>query len=107
VTAAALVSASADRTCDAPYSEKLMNLCKNAEIPDFDRSQDVTIAALEGLGTLTVGDRTVTLTPGIFVFIPAGIPRTLKAETPLNLLLIHNEADPDLSESAWLINFQL
>lgn len=109
MTAAALVSASADRTCDTqpPYDQKLMNLGKNSEIPDLDNSQDVTIAVLEGLGNLAVGDRTVTLTPGIFVFIPAGIPRTLKAETSLNLLLIHSEADPDLSESAWLMNFQL
>lgn len=106
---AAMVSLFADRTCDtqAPYSQKLMNLSTNSEIPDLDNSQDVTIAILEGLGNLAVGDRTVTLQPGVFVFIPAGIPRTLKVETILNLLVINCEADPDLSESAWLMNFQL
>ena len=104
---AAMVSLFADRTCDTqpPYSQKLMSLGKNSEIPDLDNSQDVTIAVLEGLGNLAVGDRTVTLQPGVFVFVPAGIPRTLKAETTLNLLLINTEADPDMSESAWLINF--
>ncbi|HAT12641.1 MAG TPA: hypothetical protein DCS91_02655 [Microcoleaceae bacterium UBA11344] len=108
MTATAAMSASADRTCDTqpPYSQKLMSLGKNSEIPDLDHSQDVTIAVLEGLGNLAVGDRTVTLQPGVFVFIPAGIPRTLKAETTLNLLLINCEADPDMSESAWLMNFQ-
>ncbi len=106
---AAMVSLFADRTCDTqpPSSQKLMNLSANSEIPDLDNSQDVTIAVLEGLGNLAVGDRTVTLQPGVFVFIPAGIPRTLKAETTLNLLLINSDADPDLSESAWLMNFQL
>ncbi|MFB8796817.1 MAG: cupin domain-containing protein [Microcoleus sp.] len=105
---AAMVSLFADRACDtqAPYSQKLIGLGTNSEIPDLDHSQDVTIAVLEGLGNLAVGDRTVTLQPGVFVFIPAGIPRTLKAETTLNLLLINSEADPDMSESAWLMNFQ-
>nr|WP_255699307.1 cupin domain-containing protein [Tychonema sp. BBK16] len=104
-----MVSLFADRTCDTqpPYSQKLTNLSTNSEIPDLDNSQDVTIAVLEGLGNLAVGDRTVTLQPGVFVFIPAGIPRTLKVETTLNLLLINCEADPDMSESAWLMNFQL
>jgi hypothetical protein len=41
------------------------------------------------------------------VFVPAGIPRSLKVQTTLNLLLIDCEADPDMSESAWLMNFQL
>ncbi|WP_377478100.1 MAG: cupin domain-containing protein [Microcoleus anatoxicus] len=106
---AAMVSLFADRTCDtqAPYSQKLMNLYPNSEIPDLDNSQDVSIAVLEGLGNLMVGDRTVTLQPGVLVFVPAGIPRTLKVATTLNLLLINCEADPDLSESAWLMNFQL
>ncbi|NJK65647.1 MAG: hypothetical protein HC789_01180 [Microcoleus sp. CSU_2_2] len=107
MTAVAMVSASGDRTCDAPYSQKLMNLDKNSEIPDLDNSQDVTIAVLEGLGNLAVGDRTVTLTPGVFVFVPAGISRALKVETMLNLLLIHCQPDPDLCESAWLMNVQL
>ena len=109
MTAAALVSASVDRPCDTqpPYSQKLMSLGTNSEIPDLDNSQDVTITVLEGLGNLAVGDGTVTLQPGVFVFVPAGIPRTLKVETTLNLLLIHCEADPHLCESAWLMNFQL
>lgn len=106
---AAIVSASASRISDGQPadSQKLMSLGKNSEIPDLDNSKDVTIAILEGVGTLTVCDRTVTLTPGVFVFVPAGIPRTLKVQTTLNLLLIDCEPDPDLSESAWLINFQL
>ncbi|MEG4319725.1 MULTISPECIES: cupin domain-containing protein [unclassified Microcoleus] len=106
---AAIVSASASRISDGQPtdSQKLMSLGQNSEIPDLDRSKDVTIAVLEGVGTLTVCDRTVTLTPGVFVFVPAGIPRTLKVQTTLNLLLIDCEADPDMSESAWLMNFQL
>ncbi|GEM_PF-1127314 len=106
---ASMVSLFADRTYDTqpPSSQKLMNLRTNSEIPDLDHSQDVTIAVLEGLGNLAVGDRTVTLQPGVFVFIPAGIPRTLKVETILNLLVINYEADPDLGESVWLMTFQL
>ena len=106
---AAIVSASADRISDGKpaESQKLMSLDKNSEIPDLDNSKDVTLAVLEGGGTLTVCDRTVTLKPGVFVFVPAGIPRTLKVQTTLNLLLIDCEADPDMSESAWLMNFQL
>ena len=106
---ASMVSLFADRTYDTqpPLSQKLMNLRANSEIPEFDHSQDVTIAVLEGLGNLAVGDRTVTLQPGVFVFIPAGIPRTLKVETILNLLVINYEAQPDLGESVWLMSFQL
>jgi quercetin dioxygenase-like cupin family protein len=106
---AAIVSASASRISEAQPadSQKLMSLGQNSEIPDLDRSKDVTIAILEGVGTLTVCDRTVTLTPGVFVFVPAGIPRSLKVQTTLNLLLIDCEPDPDLSDSAWLMNFQL
>ncbi|MEG4989323.1 cupin domain-containing protein [Microcoleus sp. BR0-C5] len=106
---AAIVSASADRISDGQPadSQKLMSLSKNSEIPDLDNSKDVTLAVLEGGGTLTVWDRTVTLKPGVFVFVPAGIPRSLKVQTTLNLLLIDCEADPDMSESAWLMNFQI
>lgn len=106
---AAIVSASASRISEGQPadSQKLMSLGKNSQIPDLDNSKDVTLAVLEGVGTLTVCDRTVTLKPGVFVFVPAGIPRTLKVQTTLNLLLIDCEPDPDLSESAWLINFQL
>jgi len=105
---AAIVSASASRIGNGqPTSQKLISLGRNSQIPDLDHSTDVSIAVLEGVGTLTVCDRTVTLTPGVFVFVPAGIPRTLKVQTTLNLLLIDCEPDPDLSESAWLMNFQL
>ncbi|MEG4802895.1 cupin domain-containing protein [Microcoleus sp. ARI1-B5] len=105
---AAIVSASASQISDGQLADqKLMSLGKNAEIPDLDNSKDVTIAVLEGVGTFTVGDRTVTLKPGVFVFVPAGIPRSLKVATTLNLLLIDCEPDPDMSESAWLMNFQL
>jgi quercetin dioxygenase-like cupin family protein len=108
VTAAAILSASVDRTDgQAPYSQELMSLGANSEIPDLDNSQDVTVAVFEGLGSLAVGDRTVTLTPGVFVFVPAGIPRALKVETKLNLLLIQCESESDNNESAWLMNFQL
>ncbi|MEP6518043.1 cupin domain-containing protein [Microcoleus vaginatus] len=106
---AAIVSASASPISDGQPadSQKLMSLGKNSEIPDLDNFKDVTIAVLEGVGTLTVCDQKVTLTPGVFVFVPAGIPRSLKVQTTLNLLLIDCEPDPDLSESAWLMNFQL
>ncbi|MEG4498063.1 hypothetical protein QUB05_12690 [Microcoleus sp. F10-C6] len=104
---AAIVSASASRISDGQpaYSQKLMSLGRNCEIPDLDNSKDVTLAVLEGVGTLTVCDRTVTLKPGVFVFLPAGIPRSLTVQTALNLLLIDCEADPDMSESVWLMNF--
>lgn len=106
---AAIVSASALRISDGQPadSQKLMSLGKNSEIPDLDNSKDLTLAVLEGVGTLRVCSRTVTLKPGVFVFIPAGIPRSLKVQTTLNLLLIDCEADPEMSESAWLMNFQL
>lgn len=106
---AAIVSASASRISDGQPadSQKLMSLGKHSEIPDLDNSKDVTLAVLEGVGTLTVCDRIVTLKPGVFVFVPAGIPRSLKVQTTLNLLLIDCEPDPDMSESAWLMNFQI
>lgn len=109
MTAAAIVCASVDRIAGGQpaYSQELMSLGANSEIPDLDNSQDVTVTVLEGLGSLVVGDRTVTLTPGVFVFVPAGMSRTIKVETTLNLLLIHCDSDPDTNESAWLMNFEI
>lgn len=109
MTAAAIASASVDRIADAqpPYSQELMSLGANSAMPDLDDSQDVTVTVFEGLGSLVVGDRTVTLTPGVFVFVPAGISRAIKVETTLNLLMIRCDSDPDTNESAWLMNFQI
>ncbi|NJL67561.1 MAG: cupin domain-containing protein [Microcoleus sp. SM1_3_4] len=87
MTAAAIVCASVDRIAGGQpaYSHEVMSLGANSAMPDLNDSQDVTVTVLEGLGSLVVGDRTVTLTPGVFVFVPAGISRAIKVETTLNL----------------------
>ncbi|NJR26367.1 MAG: cupin domain-containing protein [Richelia sp. CSU_2_1] len=109
MTAAAIVCASVDRIAGGQpaYSHEVMSLGANSAMPDLNDSQDVTVTVLEGLGSLVVGDRTVTLTPGVFVFVPAGISRAIKVETTLNLLMIRCDSDPDTNESAWLMNFQI
>ncbi|HEV2357539.1 MAG TPA: cupin domain-containing protein [bacterium] len=55
-------------------------------IPVHQPAVDVTIAVLEGEGTLVVGDREASVGPGAIAFAPAGTARGLKAATRLVVL---------------------
>jgi mannose-6-phosphate isomerase-like protein (cupin superfamily) len=85
------------------YQQNLMSLGANTELPEICDEKDVTIAVLEGHGTLTLNEEVIPLEPGRFIFIPAQMPHVLRAQTSLVFLLSRCESNSDLPETAWTI----
>lgn len=85
------------------YQQNLMSLGAETELPEICDGT-VTIAVLEGEGSLSLNDDVVSLEPGRFVFIPANMPHRLQTQTSLIFLLSRCEPDPGIDESAWVIN---
>lgn len=81
-----------------------MSLRAEVELPELCDSKDVTIAVLEGQGSLTLHGEVVTLEPGMLVYIPAYIRHILRASAYLVLMLNRYEPDSDTSESVWIFN---
>ncbi len=86
------------------YQQNLMSLGAEVELLEICDATDVTLTVLEGQGSLTLHEEVVILEPGMFVFIPAQTPHTLRTQASLVFLLIRCEPDPFASESAWVIN---
>jgi mannose-6-phosphate isomerase-like protein (cupin superfamily) len=88
----------------SPYQQHLMSLSAEAKLPETYDDKDVTIAILEGQGSLTLTEEIIPLEPGRFVFIPAHMPHQLNTETRLVFLLSRCDSDPGIHDSAWMIN---
>lgn len=84
--------------------QNLMSLGAETELPEICDAKDVTIAVLEGQGSLLLNEEVIPLEPGRFVFIPAEMPHTVRTQTSLVFLLSRCESDSGISESAWMIN---
>lgn len=61
-------------------------------IPVHQPGVDLTLAVLEGTGSLVAGEREEPIAPGTVAFIPAGEARGLKAES--RLILLHVVTPP-------------
>jgi mannose-6-phosphate isomerase-like protein (cupin superfamily) len=85
------------------YQQNLMSLGTNTDLLDICDDKDVTIAILEGDGSLTLNEEIISLQPGRFIFIPAQRSHTVQAHTRLVFLLCRSESDSDLAETAWTI----
>lgn len=62
-----------------------------------DRSAEL-LYILEGQGTMTLGDRTLRVKPGMAIYIPAGVKHSLKLDTkiePLRALQIYTPGGPE------------
>ncbi len=79
-------------------------------IPVHQPGVDLTLAVLEGTGSLVAGEREEPITPGAVAFIPAGEARGIKAKTRLILLHVvtppptdvdHIQVDSGLQRGAW------
>lgn len=117
----------------AIYQQNMMSLGADVQLPEICDAQDVTIAVLEGNGTLSVNGELVALEPGMVVFIPANTahrlqtqplvdnskqPLTSISKRPLagisrrsQLIFLLNRCRPDHSapdysadETAWIVN---
>lgn len=85
------------------YQQNLMSLGTETKLPEICDDLDVTIAILEGQGSLTLNEEIIPLEPGRFIFIPAQMPHTLRTHTSFMFLLCRSKSDPGLSETAWAI----
>ncbi len=65
----------------------LFCLAGGTEISEHSSTRNATINVIEGRGILTLNGSDISLTPGIFVFMPANAPHALKAEENLAFLL--------------------
>lgn len=79
-------------------------------IPVHQPGVDLTLAVLEGTGSLVAGEIERPLAPGAIAFIPAGEARGIKAETRLVLLHVvtppptdadHVQVASGLKRGAW------
>ena len=85
------------------YQQNLMSLGAEAELPEIYDEKDVTIAVLQGHGSLTLNQEIILLEPGRFIFIPAQMPHILQTQTSLVFLLSRCESNSGLPETAWAI----
>ncbi|MBV9388719.1 MAG: cupin domain-containing protein [Chroococcidiopsidaceae cyanobacterium CP_BM_ER_R8_30] len=76
------------------YQQNLMSLGTEAELLEICDAKDVTLTVLEGQGSLTLYEEVLTLEPGMFVFIPAQTPHTLRTQASLIFLLVRCEPEP-------------
>ncbi len=61
-------------------------------IPVHQPGVDLTLAVLEGTGSLVAGEREEPIAPGTIAFVPAGEARGIKANT--RLILLHVVTPP-------------
>jgi quercetin dioxygenase-like cupin family protein len=58
------------------------------ELSEHTASRPALLQIVRGEGRLTLGGDAVTAAPGTFVRMPAGLPHSVRAETPLVMLLV-------------------
>lgn len=75
------------------YQQNLMSLGTEVELLEICDAKDVTLTVLEGQGSLALHEEVLTLEPGMFVFIPAQTPHTLRTQASLIFLLIRCEPE--------------
>lgn len=73
------------------YNYTLMCLSKGTEIDTYTSTKNGCIQVLKGKGTFKLFDKEIEMKPGIFIFMPANTPHSLKAEDDLAILLCLNQ----------------
>lgn len=58
------------------------------ELSEHTASMPATLQFFSGDATLTLGDETRAVGPGCFVHMPAGLPHSIRANTPTVMLLV-------------------
>ena len=69
----------------------LLCLAPNTEIAEHKSTRNATVNVIEGRGVLTLSGQDIVLEPGVFVFIPANAPHSLRSEEKLAFLLTLSE----------------
>ena len=73
------------------YSYTLMCLAKGTDIDTHTSSKNGVVQVLKGSGIFRLFDRDIEMRPGIFIFMPADAPHSLKADEDLAILLCLKE----------------
>ncbi|NJN90866.1 MAG: cupin domain-containing protein [Leptolyngbyaceae cyanobacterium SL_5_14] len=70
----------------------LFCLATGTDLTEHASTRNATIHVIEGRGTLTLKGQSITLTPGVLVFMPANAPHALRAAENLAFLLTLSES---------------
>jgi nitric oxide dioxygenase len=68
-----------------------MCLAKGTDIDTHTSSKNGVVQVLKGSGIFRLFDRDIEMRPGIFIFMPADAPHSLKADEDLAILLCLKE----------------
>lgn len=82
---------------EAAMTELLMLAGSTVPEHTHDRSAEL-LYILSGTGTMTLGDRTFEVKPGMAIYIPAGMKHSLKVETkiePLRAVQVYTPGGPE------------
>jgi quercetin dioxygenase-like cupin family protein len=66
----------------------LFGFAPGQELSEHTASQPATLTFLQGEAKLTLGDESMDAQPGTWVYMPAHLPHSVLAETPVVMLLL-------------------
>lgn len=69
------------------YNYTLMCLAKGTDIDTHTSSKNGVVQVIKGKGTFRLFDRDIEMKPGIFIFMPADAPHSLRADEDVAILL--------------------
>jgi len=69
------------------YNYTLMCLAKGSDIDTHTSTKNGGVQVLKGSGTFKLFDEEIKMEPGVFIFMPADAPHSLKADEDLAILL--------------------
>lgn len=69
------------------YNYTLMCLASGTDIDTHTSTKNGCVQVLKGKGIFTLFDKEIVMEPGIFIFMPANAPHSLKADEDLAILL--------------------
>jgi len=72
------------------YNYTLMCLAKGTDIDEHTSTKKGCVQVLKGKGIFRLFDVDIEMKPGVFIFMPANAPHSLKAEENLAILLCLN-----------------
>ncbi|MBT4540629.1 cupin domain-containing protein [Candidatus Woesearchaeota archaeon] len=72
------------------YNYTLMNLAKGTDIDTHTSTKAGFVQILKGKGTFKLFNNEIKLEPGVFIFMPANAPHSLKADEDLAMFLCLN-----------------
>ena len=70
----------------------LFCLAANTEISEHTSTRNATVQVVEGTGSLSLNGETITLAPGVFIFMAANAPHALAAAANLAFVLTLSRA---------------